>query len=279
MQRAVAPMTQEEHLLLNELISGEFGICFPEHRRDMLEARLRPRVQALRLGRFLDYYLQLRCDGDGERARLAELVTNNETYFFREAHQFAALFEEALPELRERAARPGTLRLLSAGCSSGEEPYTLAILARQHGVRLAGVEVTIDAFDLDPRRVELAHGAEYGRGSLRSLDPEQVRRWFSPLAGERFALQPLFRLGVRFARANLLHYPSFAPPLPYDAVFCRNVLIYFSEPALHRALDHFARLLRPGGLLFLGHAESIIGLSDQFATVRLGPTTIAYRRA
>lgn len=277
MHRAVAPMTQEEHLLLNELISDQFGIHFPEYKRDLLEARLRPRVQALRLGRYLDYYLQLRCDGDGERTRLAELVTNNETYFFREAHQFEALFELALPELRPGLARPGTLRLLSAGCSSGEEPYTMSILARQHGVRLAGSAVEIDAFDLDSRRVELARRAEYGAASLRSLAPEQVRRWFTALGEERFALQPLFRAGVRFARANLLDYPSFAPALPYDAVFCRNVLIYFSEPALHRALEHFARLLRPGGLLFLGHAESIIGLSDRFETTLLGKT-LAYRR-
>jgi chemotaxis protein methyltransferase CheR len=278
MQRAVARMTQEEYLLLNELISHQFGIWFSEQKRDLLEARLRPRVQALHLPRYLDYYLQLRCDADGERPRLAELVTNNETYFFRETHQLEALFDEAFDELRANAVLPGTLRVLSAGCSSGEEPYTLSILARRNGVRLSGTELSIDAFDLDRDRIAMARRAEYGRGALRSLAPEEVPRWFDPgLSPERSLLKSVFRTGVRFFCANLLDLPSFLPAVPYDAVFCRNVLIYFSEVALHRALGHFERIVRPGGLLFLGHAESIIGLSAKFETVLLG-RTIAYRR-
>lgn len=277
MQRLVAPMTQEEYLLLNELISHQFGIWFSEHKRDVLEARLRPRLQALHLPRYLDYYLQLRCDADGERRRLAELVTNNETYFFREVHQFEAFFGDALEGLKAGAVMPGTLRVLSAGCSSGEEPYTLGILARQNGVRLAGTGLAVDAFDLDPQRVEMARRAEYGRGSLRSLTPEQVELFFTPLGEERFGLRSVFRSGIRFAGGNIVDIASFLPAIPYDAVFCRNVLIYFSEVALHRALTHFARVLRAGGLLFLGHAESIIGVSEQFQTIVLG-RTVAYRR-
>jgi chemotaxis protein methyltransferase CheR len=292
-------MTEEEHLLLNELISGRFGITFPEHKKDLLETRLRPRLQALRLHRYLDYYLQLVCDGQGEMEVLAQLVTNNETFFFRETHQFEALLEAALDELQAGAVVPGTLRLLSAGCSSGEEPYTLGIFARQSFVRLAGTEVAIDAFDVDLSRIEMARRAEYGRSSLRALAPEQIERYFTPLtpltppAGpaapnplhpfpslltepERFSLKPAFRGGVRFASGNILDVLSFGA-LPYDALFCRNVLIYFAEPALHLAVRHFARALRPGGLLFLGAAESIIGLSDQFETVRLRDT-IAYRK-
>src|SRR6185436_7794260 len=107
-------MSQEEYLLLNELIAQQFGITFPEHKRTMLEARLRGRLQALHLPRFLDYYLQLQRDPNGERRKLAELVTNNETYFFREAQQLAAFYEEAARETRR-----GALRLLCAGCSSG----------------------------------------------------------------------------------------------------------------------------------------------------------------
>ena len=277
MQRAVAPMTQEEYLLLNELISTQYGVFFSEHKREVLEARLRPRVQALHLPRYLDYYLQLRCDADGERQRLAELVTNNETYFFREAHQFEALFGAALDELKTGAALPGTLRVLSAGCSSGEEPYSLSILARQNGVRLGGTGISVDAFDVDGQRIEMARRAEYRKGSLRSVDPERVDVLFTRAADDRFVLRPAFRGGVRFSGGNILEIASFLPAVPYDVVFCRNVLIYFSEVALYRALTHFARVLRPRGILFLGHAESIIGLTDQFETVVLGQT-IAYRR-
>ncbi len=309
MKSGPSPLTQEEHLLLNEVISAQFGITFPEHKRTVLESRLRPRLVALHLPRYYDYYLHLQCDTDGERARLAELVTNNETFFFRETHQFDSLFEEAVDELKAGAAAPGTLRLLCAGCSSGEEPYSLALWSRQHFVRWAGTELAIDAFDLDASRVEMARRAEYGRGSLRSATPEQIERHFTQatppappvalsglaagtgggvsaaaapavyLAGatERWTLKPPYRTGVRFSWGNILDPATYRAAVPYDAVFCRNVLIYFAEPALHAAVRHFAQVLRPGGLLFLGASESIIGLSDQFETVRLS-RSIAYRK-
>jgi chemotaxis protein methyltransferase CheR len=265
-------MSQEEYLLLNELIAQQYGITFPEHKRTMLEARLRGRLQALHLPRYLDYYLHLQRDPNGERKKLAELVTNNETYFFREAQQLAAFYEEAARETR----RGGALRLLCAGCSSGDEAYTLAIVGRRNAVRL-GRAVEVDAFDVDAGRIEMARRAEYGRSSLRSLDAEQVELYFQPLARERWSLKPPYRAGVRFAWGNILDRGSFPPAAFYDAVFCRNVLIYFSEAALRRAVEHFAAVLRPGGLLFLGVAESIIGLSPRFETVRLS-RSIAYRR-
>jgi chemotaxis protein methyltransferase CheR len=273
LEPAACTMTQEEYLLLNELITQQLGITYPEHKRTMLEARLRGRLQTLRLPRFLDYYLQLQRDLNGERKKLAELVTNNETYFFRETQQLEAFFDEAgrLPD----RGRP--LRVLCAGCSSGEEAYTLAIAAGRHAARLGGRTIAVDAFDVDAARIEMARAAEYGRASLRALEPLQVAHWFTPLPRERWSLRPPFRAGVRFAWGNILDPATFPPAAPYDAVFCRNVLIYFSEAALRSAVSHFAAVLRPGGLLFLGVAESIIGLSAQFETVRLC-RAIAYRR-
>jgi chemotaxis protein methyltransferase CheR len=273
MEPSNCSMSQEEYLLLNELITQQFGITFPEHKREMLEARLRSRLHALHLPRFLDYYLQLQRDPNGERKKLAELVTNNETYFFREAQQFEAFFDEAA----RLAGRGRTLRVLCAGCSSGEEPYTLAIHGRQNAACLGGKTVEIDAFDVDAGRIEMARRAEYGRTSLRSLTNQQVEHYFTPVERERWSLRSPFREGVRFAWGNILDPATFPLAAAYDAIFCRNVLIYFSEAALRSAVRHFASALRPGGLLFLGVAESIIGLSDQFETVRLR-RAIAYRR-
>jgi chemotaxis protein methyltransferase CheR len=255
--RAEPELTVEEFLLLNELIAGEIGISFPDHKRELLAARLRPRLRALRLRRYFDYYLQVRYDLDGERARLAELVTNHETYFFREVEQIEALFDHALPELKAAAATPGMLRLLSAGCSDGEEAYTLGLCAR--------------------RRFALARQAVYGPGAFRATPAELRERYFTPRGADSWELKPAYRAGSRFYWGNIVALETFAPAVPYDAVFCRNVLIYFSEPALHRAADHFAAVLRPGGLLLLGACESIIGLSNRFETVRLG-SSIAYRR-
>jgi chemotaxis protein methyltransferase CheR len=275
--RAEPELTVEEFLLLNELIAGEIGISFPDHKRELLAARLRPRLRALRLRRYFDYYLQVRYDLDGERARLAELVTNHETYFFREVEQIEALFDHALPELKAAAATPGMLRLLSAGCSDGEEAYTLGLCARRRFAAVAGSTLTVDAFDVDASRVALARQAVYGPGAFRATPAELRERYFTPRGADSWELKPAYRAGSRFYWGNIVALETFAPAVPYDAVFCRNVLIYFSEPALHRAADHFAAVLRPGGLLLLGACESIIGLSNRFETVRLG-SSIAYRR-
>lgn len=271
-----APLTQEEYLLLNEVISEQFGIWFPEHKREILESRLRPRLQALHLKRYMDYYLLLQVDLASEKEQLARLVTNNETYFFRETHQFEALFGEAIEGLKASSSVPFELRLLCAGCSSGEEPHTLNIFARESSYRLGGTAVQIDGFDIDTSRLATAKAAVYGSSSLRSLSEEQIRRYFTAHDGGH-ALRPHYRKGVQFAQGNIIEIASYRRALPYDAVFCRNVLIYFSEAALHQAIDNFAAVLRPGGLLFLGHSESIIGLSQHFETVRFAQC-IAYRR-
>ena len=273
MSASIRPLSFEEHRLLNELISSRFGISFPEEKRDSLEAKLRPRLKALRLHRFLDYYLLLQYDFSSEADALTQLVTNNETYFFRETYQFEALFEGGL-ELIGRPTVGAQLQVLCAGCSSGEEPYSLSIFSREH---LPGNGLRIDAFDLDGARLERASSAVYGTHSLRAASEEQIRNYFMRSGSDQYELVPRYRDKVRFSRGNILDIETWPAKRGYDIIFCRNVLIYFSEEALHRAIDHFAQALRPGGLLFLGHAESIIGVSPHFDAVRL-KRCIAYRR-
>lgn len=270
MRPATPAMTQEAYLLLNELISERFGIEFPEHRREILETRLRPRLAMLRLHSYWDYYLHLRTDTNGEKQRLAELVTNNETFFFRETRQIDSFLKEAAPLLKPAGGIPQTPRVLCAGCSSGEEPYTLNFLAHP-------LSLTIDAFDIDTRRIEAARRAEYGRASVRLATAGQLERYFTPCGPEQWSLRSSWRRNIRFFWGNIVELETFRGEVPYDAVFCRNVLIYFSPASLRLAVRHFAEVLRPGGLLFLGATESIIGLSKDFETVRL-PGTIAYRR-
>jgi chemotaxis protein methyltransferase CheR len=269
-------MTAEEHLLLNEVIERQFGLSFAVGKRELLESRLRPRLHALHLRRFIDYYLLLQYDLASELEQLARLVTNNETYFFRETYQFEGLFGDGLERLgRGRDGAP--LRLLCAGCSSGEEPYTLNIYARRAALGRPGLRWSIDAFDIDVDRLETARQAVYGSGSLRAADGGQRREYFTATGPERHELKRPFRDGVSFGCGNILDPPTFCKGPPYDVVFCRNVLIYFSEPAFHLAIANFAQALRPEGLLFLGHSESLIGRSERFETVRL-ERCIAYRR-
>ena len=275
--QAPASLTLEELALFNELFASQFGLHFPEHKLEILESRLLPRLLANRVQRFMDYYLLLQYDLARELDPLTQAITNNESYFFREIAQFEALDSHQLDGLCQGTREPGALRFLSAGCSSGEEAYTLNIFARGHPSTLGEEALRIDGIDLDNQRLEMARRAVYRRSSLRALSQDQIGRYFQQHGDESFELRPGFRRGVRFSRGNILEPESFPSRQPYDAVFCRNVLIYFSEAALKTAIENFASAVRPGGLLFLGHSESIIGLTQIFQAERLGPC-IAYRR-
>ena len=266
----VVRLDDECYYLLNELLEERFGLHFPPHRRGILEARLQPRLRALSLAGFLEYYAYLRANGNGESRELARAVTNNETYFFRERDQLDALFGEGLSVLR------GSGRILCAGCSSGEEAFTLSFFAREAASRPGG-GITIDAFDLDHERLGVARRGECRARSLRQMTEAQVGRYLETAGEGRWVVREPYRKGVNFSPGNLVDPGSFRFVGPYDAVFCRNVLIYFSRPALQRAVRNLLPLLRPGGLLFLGHSESIIGLFPELEAIRLG-RCIVYRK-
>ncbi len=270
----MSSLSSEELALFNEFLTQRFGLHFPDHKREILESRLAPRLRANRVQRFIDYYLLLQYDPDREIDELTHAVTNNESYFFRETSQFEALSGEPIRELAEQ--RSGPLHFLSAGCSSGEEPYTLNIFL-QKSASLGLGNYSIQAIDIDQERLEMARRAVYRPGSLRALSDEQSAYYFDRIDEESYELKPRFRKGVSFSTGNIVDWSSLRGYGTVDAIFCRNVLIYFSENAIQTTIENFARLLRPGGLLFLGHSESIIGLSERFQAQRLGQC-IAYRR-
>ncbi|MEM7583887.1 MAG: protein-glutamate O-methyltransferase CheR [Acidobacteriota bacterium] len=274
--QAPAALTLEELALFNELFSNTFGLHFPEHKLEILESRLLPRLRANHVQRFMDYYLILQYDLQREIDPLTRAITNNESYFFRETAQFEALDNVRLDELCQ-GGRRGALRFLSAGCSSGEEAYTLNIFVRNQPAAMGARGLSIDGIDIDSQRLAMARQAVYRSSALRALNAEQTGRYFKRVDHEHFELREAFRQGVDFAPGNILELDSRIKDEPYDAIFCRNVLIYFSEPALKKAIEQFAQAVRVGGLLFLGHSESIIGLTTAFQAERLGPS-IAYRR-
>ncbi len=278
MLQGVAPLKPDELALLNELFTTKFGIHFPEHKREILESRLLPRLRANRVQRFIDYYLLLQYDFQRELDPLTRAITNNESYFFRETSQFEALEGYELDKLKESPVHPGRLRFLSAGCSSGEEPYTLNIFLRRFCGPLAAPDtLQIDAIDLDSERLEMARQGVYRMSSLRAMNEEKIDRYFHRRDGSLFELRSTYRQGISFTQGNIVDLPSIRGGGAYDAIFCRNVLIYFSEEALKTTIENFAEIVRPGGLLFLGHSESIIGLTKAFQAERLGQC-IAYRR-
>jgi chemotaxis protein methyltransferase CheR len=272
-------MTQEEFQLFNEILDSNFGLCFPESKKEILESRLKPRLDTLKVRHYMDYYftLQYNSNGSEEISHLARLVTNNESYFFRETHQFEALFNHALDDIKKTCASQSAIRILCAGCSTGEEAYTLNIYAKENLHQMWGYAVEISAFDIDTDALQTAKKAEYGSNSFRFTDSEKLIRYFKKQNESKHSVKESFRTGINFDLGNILKLETYKKLIPYDALFCRNVLIYFSEASLHKAIENFARCLRPGGLLFLGHSESIIGISDKFEAIRLG-NCIVYSR-
>ena len=262
--------------LLGDLIQERFGLTFDGVRQDILASRLQPRMRELRIDSPRAYYEYLRFhpQRDAELDRLPTLVTNNETYFFRETRQFEILIEHVLPERRAVApSRP--LRLLSAGCSSGEEPYSLAIALHNAGLPLAGKSWEIDACDLNQERIVRAREAIYEETSLRACDAEARRRYFTVEDG-RFRLKDRYRAGLRFFQSNLLA-PGFTLEPPYDVILCRNLLIYFCDSAFESLIGLFARALAPGGYLFLGHSESLFDRTTELVPVVVGGSVV-YRK-
>jgi chemotaxis protein methyltransferase CheR len=273
----VTGLDQADLKLLTDLIEERFGLTFNGIRQDILESRLRPRLRELHLTSIRDYYQYLRFhpDREGEFARLPAMVTNNETYFFRETHQFDLLVQHVIPE-RRPALRGRPLRFLSAGCSSGEEPYSLSIALHDAGLPLAGVSWEIDACDLNPERVARAQEALYAETSLRACDADARRRYFTAEPAG-FRLKEKYRRGVRCFHANLLAPNGALGWAVYDAILCRNLLIYFSDEAFANLIGLFARSLVPGGYLFLGHSESLLDRKTAFAPSMLGGAVV-YRK-
>jgi len=263
--------------LLTDLVAERFGLLFTGSRQEILCSRLRARLEALRLTEVREYYHYLRAhpERESEFEELARRLTNNETYFFRDPAQLDAVVGHVVPMLAARyPGRP--LRLLSAGCSSGEEAYSLAIKLTDAGLELSGVRWSIDACDLNAARLEHAGRATYDGASLRACDEATLRHCFTP-SGHRHVLKERYRKHVRFFQANLASRTAGFGWGYYDVILCRNLLIYFSPAAFDRLVARFADLLPPGGFLVLGHSESLFERTRAFEPVAF-PRTVCYKR-
>lgn len=246
-----------------ELVSRSLGLCFEDAKLGFLGEVLRRRLEAgpLDAGAYLAQIE--RAPATAEIGSLAQELTVPETYFFRNIDQFHALAQAALPErIRAQQARQ-SLRLLSAGCASGEEAYSIAIAARQ-AVPDRSWDVSIRAVDVNPAVLERAARARFSSWALRETPAELQRKWFRK-EGSEMVLDQTVRAAVRFEHRNLsLDDPELWLRDHYDVVFCRNVIMYFTPEAAHALVARLTPSLVPGGYLFLGHAETLRGLSQDF---------------
>lgn len=258
-------------------MNRRYGFKFRDSFHEMARNRLARRMSELGLENLQDYYYRLLYDAhsDQEFDLLFDSLANNETYFFREETQIRTFSEEIVPERRGR--RPDArIRVWSAGCASGEEPFSLAMATIEaHGDEADSVEIF--GSDQSGKALERARRGVYGAFSFRNLAPDLRERYFQPEAEGRFRIIPRVRKLVQFGRCNLVGQAGDLPLVKFDAIFCRNVLMYFDRDSRRRVLDLFHDRLAQGGYLFLGHSESLLDLSDRFELANL-MNDVAYRR-
>jgi chemotaxis protein methyltransferase CheR len=285
------PLKPEEFRLLRDLFAARTGLGFGIDARFTLERRLRERLAVLNLASFSEYYHYLRFNphSDAEWDEAIDLLTTNETYFFREAHQLRAFSEEILPMLVDLTRGRRRLAVWSAGCSTGEEAYTLAILIDQsrlfpaaQGIfdpSAAGQEtwdVRVYGSDISRRCVAAARRGVYGDGAFRTTPPNIQSAFFHPHPDGWRVAEPIRQM-CHFGQMNLLHEDRSRVLGRADAIFCRNVLIYFDAHARRQVIDTLYERLYPGGVLLLGHSESLLNVSTAFELLHL-KDDLVYRK-
>ncbi len=273
-------LSEKEYLSLRDLVHEEYGIFFKAEKLPFLRLRLLARLEGLGLSSFDEYIQFLKYDPgrDRERRMMIALLTNNETYFFRELPQLTAYREVVLSELRDRKMNREERRIsiVSAGCSTGEEVHSLAILTYETGWFFWGWDVQIHGIDVNPRNLETARKAEYFDRSLRMMDRQYLDRFFRRNGGSYYVKESVTGMS-RFLQGNITSPAIWDSLCGVDVIFCRNVMIYFSEDKVRRTVDLIHGALEPGGYLFLGHSETLTDIHDGFDQVYL-PGTVLYRK-
>lgn len=273
-------LSDEDFARLRALLQSAAGLVFDASRRDSLAYSLAERLRVTGLPDVATYLDVVTPPGSVERQRLLDEVTIQETHFFRNPPQMRALRTHVLPELLRHAdSRGRRLRVWSAGCSTGEEPYTVAMMLRELLPTTAGWDVQVIATDVSEQALDAARAATYGPRAVHLASPAEVARFFTVDSDGRYEVRPEVRSLVRFRHHNLV---TDAPPEDgLDLVLCRNVTIYFSRETTRALVQRLHTSLRDGGYLFLGHSETLWQVNDDFRLVTLGSgddAAFVYRR-
>ncbi len=259
-------MSDDEFILLRDCIYAHCGIYFELESKYFIENRLSHRLLDLNLASFYDYYHYLKYNRrkEQELMDIMSIITTNETYFFRESYQLKAFSDEIIPELiKHKAARGNhSLRIWSAGCSTGEEPYTIAMLLSDIP-ELAGWKIEIIGTDISQKVLQQARRGVYAKPSFRATEEKDLRRFFVQ-QDDGYKVNSSVRELVTFTYLNLFDTSHLSLTGQYDIIFCRNVIIYFNVAARNRVIESFHSALYEGGFLLLGHSESLINIKSSF---------------
>lgn len=272
-----APVTEEEFRRLAEFLYRRTGMVFTESKRYYVERRIAERMAATSSASFADYFAFLRSEIRDEVEHLINAFTVNETYFYREDHQLECLTRDLLPERVGSRGRGGGIRIWSAPCSTGEEPYSIAIWLLENWSDVDSFDVEIVGSDIDTRVLEAAKAGIFGKRALMRLSTQVIAKYFNQLDEERWLILDDLRQSVRFSRVNIVETRETRPQGQFDVIFCRNVLIYFDDESRRIAAENLYDNLLPGGYICLGHTESMSRISPLFEVCRYSDA-IVYRK-
>lgn len=261
-------MSDSDFERIRELAKIHTGISLSDHKKEMVYSRLAKRVRTLGLQNFSQYCDLISDHTDQEIGNFVNAITTNLTSFFRENHHFEYLSETIIPELKSRHQTDGRIRIWSAGCSTGEEPYSIAITLSE-GLSASGSwDIKVLATDLDSNVLQHASDGIYERSKLSSMSDTRIRRSFekgSKNNANYVHVKKKVRDLISFKQLNLMGpWPMKGP---FDVIFCRNVVIYFDKPTQKKLFDRYAHTLADGGYLFIGHSENLHGLTQRFESL------------
>ena len=270
-------ITPEEVQRFCEFLYRRTGMLFSEGKRYFIDRRLEERIAATGSSSFQSYFSLLRADADHEIEHLINSFTVNETYFYREDHQLRCMTASLLGDIVSRKKPGGTVRIWSVPCSTGEEPYSIALWLMENWPEVDHYNIEIVGSDIDTRTLRAAAEGIYGDRALMRLSRDVINRYFRPVADGSHQIDKGLRNSIEFTRANLVDSRDMAQYRDFDLIFCRNVLIYFDDASRRQAAENLYDCLRPGGYICLGHSESMSRISPLFRVARF-PDAIVYQR-
>lgn len=275
---ANSTITQEEFLKFREFFYRKTGIHFEDSKRYFVDKRLIERIEATDSGTFRNYFIMLRFEMTGEELQvLTNLMTVNETYFFREEYQFKCLVESILPEITAQKKDKRPLRIWSMPSSSGEEAYSIAMYLLEYWPGINHWDVEIISSDIDTNIIAKARLGSYSSRSVQHLPQHLLRKYFRHKDDE-YQICDELREAVEFTRVNLMKASDVRAYREFDVVFCRNLLIYFDDLSRRQSADTFFDALNPGGFLCLGHSESMSRISSLYQ-IRKFADSVVYQKA
>ena len=259
--------TNAQFKRLRDLVHARTGIALSDAKRELVYGRLARRLRKLKLSSFAEYCELVETGESEELEELTNAITTNLTSFFRESYHFDMLAAEALPQIMSKRAAIRRIRLWSAGCSTGEEPYSLAIVVRETLAKIPNWDIKILATDIDSKVVATGAEGVYAAERFSGVPAERGRNWFPQAPGRpgfRAACAEVTSL-ITFKQLNLLdRWPMKGP---FDVIFCRNVVIYFDKDTQRTLFDRMAELQEPGGWLFVGHSENLLNVTGRYKLV------------